>query len=145
MASSLLLSLLLLRGVGAWLDNRTTASDCGSEYITVVVASSSSLRAAARSGRTIAGCYVRNNYFVSQDRPVYTKTTGGTTYGVLGSQVSTGFTAIDPCRGWKRLCLLCAAGTCFCSALRSSTERLNTISKTAMSLRIIYEHILVLL
>ena len=119
MASPFLLSLLLLRGVGAWLHNRAASGTCDETQITVVVALSSSLRAAGMG--TIAGCYERNTYSVAQDRPVYTKTAEGTTFGVLGSQVSTGSTVIEPgSRGWRRGCAFAWRGGnlfLFCSPI----------------------------
>lgn len=100
MASPFLLAVLLLPCVGAWLDNRATAGACDESEITVVVALSSSLRAAGKG--TIAGCYEWNNSLAAQDRPVYTRTAEGTTYAVLGPQVSTGFRTIAPGRGWRK-------------------------------------------
>lgn len=82
MASPLLLLLLLVRNAGA---HRATV--CESDYLRVW---SSRLGGAAP---TIAGCYERNSYYVAHGKPVYTKTdgaVGGTTYGVLSSQVSMG-------------------------------------------------------
>lgn len=115
MASPLLVILLLVRNVGA-----QRQAVCESDYVSVW---------SSQQGTTLAGCYGRNSYFVAHGRPVYTKTggaVGSTTYGVLGSQVSTCCSpaGVEGLGLWRRRCLVQAglvrrklSRKSFCSAL----------------------------